>query len=435
MTVDFYRRLELREETDVFVAGGGPAGIAASLAASRLGKKVFMAETGGVFGGAGTAGLVPTFCPFDDGVNVVADGIGYEIRKMISADTPLFTFGTPIRVEELKLAYDKLMSESDVDFRFFSPVVDAVRTGQHIDYVVVSSKSGLYAVKAKIYIDCTGDGNLCAFAGADYEIGDENGDVQPGTLCSIWADVDLKKRTFTDDTRLEDAFRYGVFSYEDRHLPGIFGPDDDSGYGGGNLGHTRDLHPLDEKSITEEMLLLRRTMPEFEKYYKEYLHGFEKMKLIPTADVLGIRESRRIVCDYMLNVNDFLGRSVFYDEIGRYCYPIDLHVKANDKDKYDKFLNDFTHKYRYAKGESYGIPYRSLCPKGFRNLLVAGRCIGTDRPMQASIRAMPGCFITGQAAGAAAVEACKCEDIRSVDICNVQRNLLKIGAYLPNAGQ
>ena len=81
MTIDFYRRLELRVETDVFVAGGGPAGVAASLAASRLGKKVFLAETGGVLGGAGTAGLVPTFCPFDDGVNVVADGIGYEIRK------------------------------------------------------------------------------------------------------------------------------------------------------------------------------------------------------------------------------------------------------------------------------------------------------------------------------------------------------------------
>ena len=416
MTIDFSRKLELRVETDVFVAGGGQAGVAASIAASRLGKRVFLAETGGVFGGAGTAGLVPTFCPFDDGENVVADGIGYEIRKMISADTPLFTFGTPIRVEELKLAYDKLMKDSDVDFRFFSPVVDVVRTGQHIDYVVVSSKTGLYAVKARIYIDCTGDGNLCAYAGADYEIGDENGNVQPGTLCSIWADVDLKKRTFNDDTRLEEAFRDGIFSYEDRHLPGLFGPND-------------------EKSLTEEMMLLRRTMPEFEKYYKEYLFGFEKMKLMQTADVLGIRESRRIVCDYMLNVNDFVGRSVFSDEIGRYCYPIDLHVKANNKDEYEKFLNDFTHKYRYGKGESYGIPYRSLCPKGFSNLLVAGRCIGTDRPMQASIRAMPGCFITGQAAGAAAVEACECEDIRSVDICKVQNNLLKIGAYLPNFGK
>jgi len=256
--------------------------------------------------------------------------------------------------------------------------------------------------------------------------------VQPGTLCSLWADVDLKKRTFTDDSRLEDAFRDGVFSYMDRHLPGMFGPDDDSGYGGGNLGHTRNLDPLDERSITEEMLLLRKTMPEFERYYKEYLIGFENMKLMKTADVLGIRESRRIVCDYMLSADDFLARSVFDDEIGRYCYPIDLHIKATDKAEYEKFWSEFTVKYRYKAGESYGIPYRSLCPKGFENLLVAGRCVGTDRKMLASLRVMPGCYITGQAAGAAAAVTADHEDIRSGDIRKIQSALKKIGAYLPN---
>lgn len=433
MQKQFSRTLPVHIETDIFIAGGGPAGVAAALAASRLGKKVYLAEAGGMFGGAGTAGLVPTFCPFDDGINVVADGIGYEIRKKISKDTPLFTYGTPIRVEELKCVYDELMSSSSAEFTFFTPVVDAVSQNGRIEYVVLSGKKGLFAAKAKIYIDCTGDGNLCAFAGAEFEMGDENGNVQPGTLCSLWADVDLKKRTFTDDSRLEDAFRDGVFSYEDRHLSGMFGPDDNSGYGGGNLGHTRNLDPLDEGSITREMLTLRKTMPEFEKYYKEYLIGFENMKLMKTADVLGIRESRRIVCDYMLNVDDFLARRVFEDEIGRYCYPIDLHVKANDKERYEKFWSEFTEKYRYKPGESYGIPFRSLCPKGFDNLLVAGRCVGTDRKMLASLRVMPGCFITGQAAGAAAAVSCEKEDIRSSDIKEIQSGLKKLGAYLPNA--
>ena len=160
MQKQFSRALPVRIETDVFVAGGGPAGVAAALAASRLGKRVYLAEAGGMFGGAGTAGLVPTFCPFDDGINVVADGIGYEIRKMISKDTPLFTFGTPIKVEELKCAYDRLMTESTVDFTFFTPVVDAVSENGRIEYVVLSGKTGLFAAKAKIYIDCTGDGNL-----------------------------------------------------------------------------------------------------------------------------------------------------------------------------------------------------------------------------------------------------------------------------------
>ena len=134
----------------------------------------------------------------------------------------------------------------------------------------------------------------------------------------------------------------------------------------------------------------------------------------------------------MLNVNDFLGRSVFDDEIGRYCYPIDLHIKATDKAEYEKFWADFTARYRYKAGESYGIPYRSLCPVGFRNLLVAGRCVGTDREMLASLRVMPGCFITGQAAGAAAAVTADNEDIRSADISDIQKSLKKIGAYLPN---
>ena len=177
----------------------------------------------------------------------------------------------------------------------------------------------------------------------------------------------------------------------------------------------------------------RRVMSEYARYYREYLHGFENMNLVVTAGTLGIRESRRIACDYMLSGEDFLRRAVFDDEIGRYCYPVDLHVNATDKARYQRFWKEFSTDYRYAKGESYGIPYRSLCPVSLSNVLVAGRCIGTDRRMQASIRVMPGCFITGQAAGAAATLALETQDIRSVQAQTLQSALLKLGVYLPNA--
>ena len=220
--VCFTRELPMKIETEVLVVGGGPAGVAAALTAARLGKRVFLAEAGGMFGGMGTAGLVPTFCPFDDGVNVVAAGIGYEIRKKISSSTPLGTYGTPICIEELKRVYDDLMEESGVDFVFFTSLVDVEVFDGHIAYAVLSSKTGLYAVKAGIYIDCTGDGTLCALAGAPFELGDETGAVQPGTLCSLWADVDFSQRSDSDDSRLEEAFRDGVFRFEDWHLPGMF---------------------------------------------------------------------------------------------------------------------------------------------------------------------------------------------------------------------
>ena len=102
-----------------------------------------------------------------------------------------------------------------------------------------------------------------------------------------------------------------------------------------------------------------------------------------------------------------------------------------DKKEYERFEKEYE-TLRFKKGESYGIPFRSLVPKSFSNVLVAGRCIGTDRQMQASVRVMPGCFITGQAAGAAAALACEAEDVRNVKLPELFKSLQTIGAYLPN---
>lgn len=430
----YSKQLETKYDVDVFVAGGGASGVAAAVAAARNGKSVFLAESCGCFGGVAATGLVPAFAPFDDGINKVASGIGLEIRKKVSKNVPLKSYWCAIKVDELKRAYDDIMTEAGVNFSFFTTVCDVVTNGDRIENVVLTSKSGMFAVKAKIYIDCTGDGDLCAMGGAKFEMGDENGNVMPPTLCSLWANINfaMAKKDMSDDSQLERAIADGIFTYEDRHLPGMFIVDPGNGIGGGNIGHTFNTNPTDETSLTKAMLWGRKVVLEYEKYYKEYLKGYEKMTLCTTANVLGVRESRRISCDYTLNVNDFVNKSVFEDEIGRYCYPVDIHVMNTDKKEYERFQKEYTNM-RYKAGESYGIPYRSLVPASFSNVLVAGRCIGTDRQMQASIRVMPGCFITGQAVGAAAALACKTENTRDVKSAELQTSLKNLGAYLPNA--
>ncbi len=431
----FAKEIKIRHSVDVFVAGGGPAGVAAAVAAKRGGKSVFLAESTGALGGMSTTGMVPSFAPFDDGENVLAAGIGTQIKAALNKTVPVNNspWGSRwsmIDAEELKLVYDNLLCSEGVQFNFFTNVCDAVCNNGKIEYVILSSKSGLYAVKAKVYIDCTGDGDMCAFAGGEFEIGDENNGVMPPTLCSLWANVDDAKVGGGQAKYIEQAFEDGILSEKDRHLPGMYFHQ--NGFAGGNLGHIFNTNPIDESSVTKAMIIGRKQMVEYENYYKKYLQGYEDMSLCATASVLGVRESRRITCDYKLSVEDYLSRAVFFDEVGRYCYPIDMHIMTTDKEEYKRFEQEYE-KLRYQNGESYGIPYRSLIPASFSNVLVAGRCIGTDRQMQASVRVIPGCFITGQAAGCAAALACETEDVRKVNVKELQQSLKRMGAYLPNA--
>lgn len=426
----YQKQIETRYTVDILVVGGGAAGAAAAVAAARMGKRVLLVESGGCFGGVGTSGMVPAFAPFTDGEHVLAAGVGLEIRRRVSKQYPLSTYWTSIEPEELKRAYDAVMEESGVDFLFFTTLCDVVTSGDHIEYAVFTSRTGIFAVKADIYVDCTGDGNLVALAGGRFEIGDAQGATMPPTLCSFWGELDLHqycKNKANIPEALERAIADGVFTYADRHLPGMFTRD--AGYSGGNIGHIFDTDPLDERSLTHAMVWGRKSMLEYERFYHEYVAGCEQARLLSTASVLGVRESRRITCDYMLNVNDFLTRADFDDEIGRYCYPVDIHVMNTDSDEYKRFRNEYA-SLRYKPGESYGIPYRSLIPVSFSNALTAGRCMGTDRQMEASIRVMPGCFITGQAVGTAAALAAGKQDVRAVKVNELQQTLHRAGAYL-----
>jgi len=431
----FQQQIPIKKQTDVFIAGGGPSGVAAAVAAARNGASVYLIESGGCFGGLGTAGMVPCYMQFTDGIHFLAGGIGKEVSYRLQqlSDKDPDADANAIQTEVLKRVYDKIMTEAGVDFRFFSSLIGVIKKGgKAIDAAVVSSKSGLYAVKAKVYIDCTGDGDLSVMAGADFSLGDENGACMPSTLCSLWAGLDWASIHKPDQAKyLEQAFLDQVFTVEDRHLTGL--SHSGKSFGGGNIGHAYDVDGTDEADLTRAMVEQRQRLTEFEYYYRNYIPGCEDAEIVGTGSILGVRESRRITCDYTLNIDDYLKRAAFEDEIGRYAYPVDIHPKTADKAAYEAFEKEYRETYKYRTGESYGIPYRSLVVKEFDNLLVAGRCLGVDQKVQASIRTMPGCYITGQAAGvAAALAALNDTGTREIDIRDLQRRLKNLGGYLPN---
>lgn len=437
----FSQTIPVRYQPDVLVVGGGPAGCAAAWAAAQQKKSVLLLDGHSCLGGLGTAGMVPAFMHISDGEHFLCAGFASRLFQLlyhgepkdctlVDPDTGEVSTLLSIRAEDLKRSYDELLQESGVEFYFHSQLIGVTMCGQRIDTAVFAAKSGLFAVRAREYVDCTGDGDLSVMAGAGFDLGDENGHTMAASLCSLWSGIDWDRVRKPDERELERAIQDGVFRIPDRSLPGMWKISDS--VGGGNIGHIFDINATDERSLTKGLVRGRQYMREYERYYKEYLTGFEKMELVATGSLLGIRESRRIRCKKTLDYSAFLERAVFEDEIGRYNYSVDIHPSNPSLQEHRVTSKNYGAR-RLLKGESYGIPYGSLVPEHTENLLVAGRCMGADKLMQGSIRVMPGCYITGQAAGAAAALCAEqgCTPA-ALHVPALQAALAKLGAYLPN---
>lgn len=425
MKIAYQKELEIKYTCDVFVAGGGPAGFAAAVAAARNGKSVIIAEQSGSIGGASVLAKVAEIMNFDDGKNFLTGGIGKEIHDRLFGECGYERKWNNVRTEELKLIYDELLVDAGVKVLFYNRVTDAVTDNNSIRYVVMSGPSGSYAIEAKAYIDATGSGFLCHLSGAEYGYGDENGTTMSATICSVWGGIDFDRKG-SDQENYEIAYNDGIFSQYDPILSGIKANYPEVGVGGGNVGHCFGVDDRCSESLSTAMIEGRKILSEYEKYYREYVPGCENARLIGTADFIGIRESRRIDCEYNLSMDDFYSKESFYDEVGRYSYPVDIHPMTADKEGADDFLKAVS--LRHSAGESYSIPYRCLVPKGIDNLWITGRCIGSDRAMQASLRVIPGCYITGQAAGVAAV-VCVSDGVaaKNADVRKIRDLLYNIG--------
>ncbi|MBN1863488.1 MAG: FAD-dependent oxidoreductase [Victivallales bacterium] len=450
--LEFNGSIPFDDTWDVIVVGGGPAGSAAATASSRSGAKTLLIEAMGCLGGMGTAGLVPSWCPFTDGEKFICGGIAKEVflesKKGVDHISEKEIHGhIAINPEQLKRVYDNLVLNSGVEI-LFNTQVCSVRMDckDRVSAIIVANKSGLVAYGGSVYIDCTGDGDVAAWAGASYEKGENGtGEFQPASLCFILSNVDAYHYNNGPNMHAsdEDAPIWKILN-SDRYsevpdlalCPSVIGPNTL----GFNAGHLVDYDNTDPKKQTQAFIKGRKIAKYLHEGLMEYHpKAFAASYLVSTAAALGVRESRRIMGEYMLTLEDYKRRQTFDDEIARNNYSIDMHHNKESSIKnvrqFREYLHDRDRKYAgsYGKGESYGIPYRSLIPQGIKNMLVAGRCISSDRAVQASTRVMPICLGTGEAAGVAAAFAVNNNnaDVRDVDINRLRQQLRKNGAYLP----
>lgn len=435
------RNIPLKSDWDVIVLGGGPSGCTAAAAAAREGAKTLLIESSGCLGGMGTAGLVPTFCPFSDKEKIIYKGLAQKVLNEVKSQSIHIKSEqndwVPIDPEKLKIIYDDMVTDAGANILFNTSLcaVDVDKKGE-VSTIIVSNKSGLTAYQAKVYIDCTGDADLVAWAGGKYIKGDsETGELQPATHCFILGNVDDYSYTFDEKikplkreaiiNKILDSDKYVLL--KDKHLcNALIAP----GTVGFNAGHIWEIDNTNPESVSKALIKGRKMAEEIKCGLTEYYpEAFANSFVAQTAPAIGIRETRRIVGDYVLTLEDYINRKSFDDEICRNSYFIDVHPSL--KDLVEK--SEDSYRIDYKTGESHGIPYRCLTPKELKNVLVAGRSISCDRIVQGSVRVMPVCLAMGEAAGIAGAQALNISDydVHKVDVKRLRDRLKEEGAYLP----
>lgn len=429
------REVPVIAEADVVIAGAGSAGVAAAVAAAQQGASCVLVEKSNCAGGMLTNGLLPSIIYMSDGRNLLSGGLCYELVKRVAVEMGVKPdiYWHNINPEAVKLVLDEMLCENNVRFFYNTCFFDVLRNGSRIEGLAVSSPAGMGVVKGKIFVDATGDGNLSALAGVPCEIGNESGEVMAPTLCSLWSGVDYTKTSFSCGLGRKEwhlAEENNTIPLPEHHFVGFFRCG--NGLGCGNLGHEYGCRPLDMDSYTQACVHGRKQIRTYLEFFRKNVPGFAHAELALTAPMLGVRESRRVRGDYMLTGEDYFSKRHFADDIGCFAYPVDIHAsstKAEEQAEVEKTVTAT----QYGKGENYGIPYRVLLAAETENLLLAGRCISADRTMQSSIRVVPGCMITGEAAGVAAASAVQKNcSLRSVDIAALQKTLSQRGIYLPD---
>ncbi|MBI3374101.1 MAG: FAD-dependent oxidoreductase [Betaproteobacteria bacterium] len=450
------RDIPVEDGYDVVVAGGGPAGSAAAVCAARLGAKTLLVETTGCLGGMGTSGLVPSFGPISDGERMLVGGF---MKELVETMYSRGLFGPhvvpdffdkqlnrwiPFKPEGLKRVLDEFVVNAGAELRFFTRVIDADVSGHRVNGVVISNVEGYRYIRARTYVDATGDAALAALAGAQCKVVLRDTDtVAPSTLCSLFAGINwdhpdygedwqgidaVKNRTKTE--LLRRAIEERHFSQQDRFMPGM----NKTGRSSGalNAGHVFNLNPLSVRSLTEGMIFGRKLALEYEAFYRKYVPGCENIEHLATAPVMGVRDSRRIVGEFELTMEDFRARRQFPDQVAVYNRPTDVHPTNASNAEYERFLQDFHGKDNLGRGHCVGIPYSILVPRGWENLWAAGRCHSSDSRVHGSIRAQSAAYMMGQAAATAACQSIATgQPACELDTASLVETLRREGAYLP----
>jgi len=420
------REIDIFDEVDVLVVGGGPAGIGAAVGAARAGASVMIIEAMGSFGGMWTNGMVITLAGFNNWLRpyqrcvngVMGEWLSLAEKKGGAENNRSWVLNSDPEI--MKLVADNMLIENNVKCLLHTWMADVIPGDGCLKGIIVENVDGRKAILAKVIVDCTGNGDVFARAGEPFFI---SGELQPMTLPFYLAEVDKtgeipfeeeliipfgpepgflrepllseytsrRRDVQVDKNKLKEAAGKGTLPY----------------FGGPWFGGLRKRYPwvnttrvygsaVNAAELTAAELEGRKNTHEIVEFYKKEFKGFEHSWLMKTASTIGIRETRRLDGIYTVTKEDIVSNSKFSDSVALGTWPVDVHPPKGQSGMHEMYVP-----------LPYQIPFRALLPKNNDNLIVAGRCISTDREAMGTVRVGATCGAIGHAAGIAGALSAK----------------------------